>query len=127
MLPLDAGAPEATCAFAVHIIHRKSDSTDSSIWRRSKLFVMEVTRCFCHPIVLEVAPLPCCSRSARSTHHRAIPNILPMDGGSAVDTYQLLNKQMRSIGVQTERQSAIEALQKPSCNTITSERLGHRR
>ena len=31
MLPLDAGAPEATCAFAVHIIHRKSDSTDSSI------------------------------------------------------------------------------------------------
>ena len=39
MLPLDDGAPEATCAFAIHIIHRKSDGTNSSIWR---LIVLEV-------------------------------------------------------------------------------------
>ena len=41
MLPLDDGAPEATCAFAVHIIHRKSDGTNTlaSIWR---LIVLEV-------------------------------------------------------------------------------------
>ena len=31
MLPIDDGAPEATCAFAVHVIHRKSDGTNTSI------------------------------------------------------------------------------------------------
>ena len=34
MLPLDDGAAEAACAFAVHIIHRKSDGTNCSLWRR---------------------------------------------------------------------------------------------
>ena len=67
MLPIDDGAPEATCAFAVLFFHGKSDGTNGSIWSRSKHFVMEVTSSFCHPIVLEVAPLPRCSRSARST------------------------------------------------------------
>ena len=32
-----------TCAFAVHIVHRKSDGTYSSMWRRAKLFMMKVT------------------------------------------------------------------------------------
>ena len=45
-LPIDDGAPEATCAFAVHIIHGKSDGTNGSIWSRSKHFVMEVTSSF---------------------------------------------------------------------------------
>ena len=126
MLPLDDGAPEATCAFAVHIIHRKSDSTDSSIWRRSKLFRDGGNEVFLPSNRLGSCPTPVLFEKC-AEHHRAIPDILPMDGGSAVDTYQLQNKQMRSIGVLTERQAAIEVLQKTSCNTITSERLGHRR
>ena len=112
MLPIDDGAPEATCAFAVHIIHRKSDGTNSSIWRRSQLFVMEVTSWF-----LPSRRLGNCSTPALfeqcSEHHRAIPDILPMHGGTAVDTYQLQNKQMRSIGVLTEREAATEFLQEP--------------
>ena len=110
MLPIDDGAPEATRAFVVHIIHRKSDGTNSSIWRRSKLFVMEVTGwCFCHPIVLEVAPLPRCSRSARST-----TGLFPLScPWTEVDTHQLQNTQMRSIGVLTEREAATEVLQEP--------------
>ena len=56
-----------------------------------------------------------------SEHHRAIPDILPMTGGTAVDTYQLQNKQMRSIGVLTEREAATEVPARTSCNTITSE------
>ena len=104
MLPIDDGAPEATCAFAVHIIHRKSDGTNSSIWRRSKLFVMEVTSWF-----LPSGRLGNCSTPALL----AIPDILPMHGCTAVDTYQPQNKQMRSIGVLTEREAATEVLQEP--------------
>ena len=46
-------------------------------------------------------------------HHRAIPDILPMDGGTAVDAYQLQNKPMKSIGVLTEREAATAVLQEP--------------
>ena len=111
MLPID-GAPEATCAFAVHIIHRKSDGKNSSLWRRSKLFVMEVTSWF-----LPSNRLGSCSTPALfeecSEHHRATPDILPIDGGTAVDTYQLQNKQTRSKDVLTEREAATEVLQEP--------------
>ena len=112
MLPLDDGAPEATCAFAVHNIHRKSDGTNSTIWRGSKLFVMEVTSWFLPSHRLGSCPTPALFEKC-AEHHRAIPDILPMDGGTAADTYQLQNKQMRSIGVLTERQVATEVLQEP--------------
>ena len=88
MLPIDDGAPEATCAFAVHIIHRKSDGTNNSIWRRSKLFVMEVTSWFLPSNRLGSCPTPALFEEC-AEHHRAIPDTLPMDGGTAVNTYQL--------------------------------------
>ena len=62
-----------------------------------------------------------------SEHHRAIPDILPMTGGTAVDTYQLQNKQMRSIGVLTEREAATEVLQEPLATRSLRKILGHRR
>ena len=62
-----------------------------------------------------------------SEHHRAIPDMLPMHGGTAVDTYQLQNKHVRSIGVLTEREAATEVLQEPLATRSLSDILGHRR
>ena len=109
MLPIDDGAPEATCACTVHIIHRKSDGTNSSIWRRSKLFVMKVTSWF-----LPSNRLGSCSTPA------AVGGVLGAPQGHSRYpahgrryTNQLQNKQMRSTGVLTEREAATEVLQEP--------------